>query len=270
MPPLLAQPRHAKPCHRRAARAALVPVVLVGAVGGSLSGLAISASAGPGPVSLTAAPTSSADADVAAVLSQRAVRAEQRVSRERAAAAAQAARVAAEQAAQAAAAEAARVAAEQAAAAEQARLAAERAAVEAAAQAAAEQARAASQYARPGVGRLTSGFGSRWGRLHRGVDLAAGTGSPVRAAAAGTVVAAGPEDGYGRAVRIRHADGSETLYAHNSVLLVSRGAQVSAGQQIAQEGNTGNSTGPHLHFEVRIHGQSVDPLDWLQDRGVAV
>lgn len=106
--------------------------------------------------------------------------------------------------------EADRLAAEQAAAAEAARVAADQvAAAEAAAdKAVAEQQTSAS---RPGLGRLTSGFGQRWGRLRAGIDLAAGTGSPVRAAAAGRVVSAGTENGYGNAVRIKHADGTGTL-----------------------------------------------------------
>jgi murein DD-endopeptidase MepM/ murein hydrolase activator NlpD len=125
-------------------------------------------------------------------------------------------------------------------------------------------------YARPGTGRLTSGYGRRWGRLHAGIDLAAGSGAVIRAAAAGTVRSAGTEGGYGRAIRIVHSDGTETLYAHNSSLLVSSGEKVKAGQQIAREGSSGNVTGAHLHFEVRINGVPVDPAAWLRKRGVSV
>ena len=125
-------------------------------------------------------------------------------------------------------------------------------------------------YARPGIGALTSSYGRRWGRLHAGIDIAAGPGAPIRAAAAGTVRSAGNEGGYGRAVRIVHPDGTETLYAHNSSLLVSAGEKVKAGQQIAREGSSGNVTGPHLHFEVRINGGPVDPAAWLRKRGVSV
>lgn len=125
-------------------------------------------------------------------------------------------------------------------------------------------------YARPGTGRLTSGYGRRWGRLHAGIDLAAGSGALIRAAAAGTVSSAGSEGGYGQAIRIVHSDGTETLYAHNSSLLVGRGEKVKAGQQIAREGSSGNVTGPHLHFEVRINGVPVDPAAWLRKRGVSV
>lgn len=125
-------------------------------------------------------------------------------------------------------------------------------------------------YVRPGEGRRTSGYGRRWGRLHAGVDLAAGTGSPVRAAAAGVVKSAGREGGYGNCVRIIHADGTETVYAHMSRILVSDGERVSAGELVGREGNTGQSTGPHLHFEVRINGTPVNPATWLRKRGVTV
>jgi murein DD-endopeptidase MepM/ murein hydrolase activator NlpD len=175
---------------------------------------------------------------------------------QKAAEAAEAARLAAEAARLAAEAEAVRLA-------EEARVAAEAAD---AAEAAAEAAR--PKYARPGVGRLTSSFGNRWGRLHAGIDLAAGTGSPIRAAAAGTVVSARNEGGYGKCVRIQHADGTVTVYAHLSAFLVSAGEKVGPGEQIAREGNTGHSTGPHLHFEVRVGGAPVNPAKWLSARGV--
>ena len=125
-------------------------------------------------------------------------------------------------------------------------------------------------YARPGQGRRTSSYGQRWGRLHAGVDLAAGTGSPVVAAAAGRVKSAGTESGYGRCVRIILDDGTETVYAHMSRLLVSDGQRVRAGELIGREGNTGRSTGPHLHFEVRINGTPVNAEAWLRKRGVAI
>ncbi len=125
-------------------------------------------------------------------------------------------------------------------------------------------------YVRPGTGRLTSPFGRRWGRLHAGIDIAAGVGAPVYATAAGTVKSAGPEGGYGRAVRIVHGDGTVTVYGHMSRLLVSTGQRVAAGEQIGKEGNTGQSTGPHLHFEVRVDGTPVNPLTWLRKRGVDI
>lgn len=123
-------------------------------------------------------------------------------------------------------------------------------------------------FVRPGAGRVTSGYGRRWGRLHAGVDLAAGMGSPIRAVAAGTVQSAGTESGYGQAVRVVLADGTVTIYGHNSALLVQAGQRVQAGQQIAREGNSGRSTGPHLHFEVRVGDSPVNPVPWLSARGI--
>lgn len=111
--------------------------------------------------------------------------------------------------------------------------------------------------------RLTSGFGYRWGRQHEGIDLGMYEGAPIYAARAGTVAYAGCCGSYGNLVRIDHGDGMETYYAHCSRLLVSEGQQVEAGDIIAEVGSTGNSTGPHLHFEVRINGTSQDPLEWL-------
>jgi murein DD-endopeptidase MepM/ murein hydrolase activator NlpD len=124
------------------------------------------------------------------------------------------------------------------------------------------------QFVRPGTGRLTSGYGSRWGRLHAGIDLAAGIGAPISAVAAGTVVAAGSEGGYGRAVRLQHDDGSLSLYAHMSELLVSAGQRVTPGTYLGLEGSSGHSTGPHLHFEIRVGGVPVDPEPWLRARGI--
>ena len=125
-------------------------------------------------------------------------------------------------------------------------------------------------FARPGAGRLTSGYGRRWGRLHAGIDLASGIGSPIRAAAGGRVQSSGWEGGYGRAVRITHSDGTVTVYGHMSALLVDSGERVAAGQLIGREGNTGQSTGPHLHFEVRVGGTPVNPLTWLRKRGISL
>lgn len=116
---------------------------------------------------------------------------------------------------------------------------------------------------------ITSGFGTRThpltgtSRVHTGVDLGAAAGTPIRAAAAGTVVVAGPMGGYGNAVDIRHADGTTTRYAHQSRLLVRAGQQVAAGQVIGLVGSTGASTGPHLHFEVRTSAGAIDPVAWL-------
>jgi murein DD-endopeptidase MepM/ murein hydrolase activator NlpD len=119
------------------------------------------------------------------------------------------------------------------------------------------------QLAWPVSGPVTSGFGSRWGRMHEGIDIAGGTGTPVHAAAAGTVIYAGWMEGYGNLVAIDHGNGLSTAYGHNSALACSVGQSVSAGQVIAYSGSTGHSTGPHVHFEVRVNGSPVDPLGYL-------
>ena len=111
---------------------------------------------------------------------------------------------------------------------------------------------------------LTSEFGPRWGRQHSGLDLALPTGSPIYAAKGGAVSWSGYKDSYGNLVIIDHGDGMETYYAHCSRLDVEAGQQVQAGQQIAAVGSTGNSTGPHLHFEVRVGGVAQDPAPWLE------
>ena len=125
-------------------------------------------------------------------------------------------------------------------------------------------------FARPGVGRLTSSYGRRWGRLHAGIDLASGVGSPVMAVTNATVLSAGWEGGYGRCIRLIASDGTVFVYGHLSSISVSDGERVSAGEVIGREGNTGHSTGPHLHFEVRINGTPVNPVSWLRKRGVAL
>ena len=115
----------------------------------------------------------------------------------------------------------------------------------------------------PVSGPVTSGFGVRWGRMHEGIDIAVGEGTPVRAAAAGTVIYAGWMSGYGNLVAVDHRNGLSTAYAHNSSLAVSVGQSVAAGEIVSYSGNTGNSTGPHVHFEVRVDGSAVDPLGYL-------
>ncbi|MGF1674785.1 MAG: peptidoglycan DD-metalloendopeptidase family protein, partial [Rivularia sp. (in: cyanobacteria)] len=123
-------------------------------------------------------------------------------------------------------------------------------------------------YIWPAKGVFTSGYGPRWGRMHRGIDIAAPTGTPINAAAAGVVASAGwNRGGYGNLVDIRHADGTLTRYAHNSKILVSKGQQVEQGQRIALMGSTGFSTGPHLHFEIRKGGtEAVNPVAFLPPR----
>jgi murein DD-endopeptidase MepM/ murein hydrolase activator NlpD len=115
----------------------------------------------------------------------------------------------------------------------------------------------------PVSGPVTSGFGYRWGRLHAGVDIAVPVGTPVHAAASGRVAIAGWVGGYGNYVCIQHSGSLSTCYGHNSSIGVSVGQSVSQGQVIAASGNTGNSTGPHVHFETRINGNPVDPMGYL-------
>ena len=103
----------------------------------------------------------------------------------------------------------------------------------------------------------------RSGRMHEGIDIMCPTGTPVRAAAAGTVIYAGWLGGYGNLVVVDHGGGLSTAYAHNSSFASSVGQSVAAGQVIAYSGNTGNSSGPHVHFEVRVNGSAVDPLGYL-------
>jgi murein DD-endopeptidase MepM/ murein hydrolase activator NlpD len=115
----------------------------------------------------------------------------------------------------------------------------------------------------PVSGPVTSPFGYRWGRLHAGIDIGVAYGTPIHAAASGTVVLAGWTGGYGNYTCLDHGGGLATCYAHQSSYAVSSGAQVSQGQVIGYVGSTGHSFGAHLHFEVRINGTPVDPLGYL-------
>lgn len=121
------------------------------------------------------------------------------------------------------------------------------------------------QYIKPAQGILTSGYGWRWGRMHKGIDIAAANGTPIVASADGEVIFAGwNSGGYGFLVEVRHSDGSITRYAHNSKILVSVGQAVRQGEAIALMGSTGYSTGPHLHFEIILPGKGqVNPLAFL-------
>jgi len=114
----------------------------------------------------------------------------------------------------------------------------------------------------PVNGPVVSGFGPRWGSFHEGIDIAVPTGTPIRAAASGSVSIAGVTGGYGNYTCISHGGSLSTCYAHQSQILVS-GGQVAQGQIIGLVGCTGHCFGPHLHFEVRINGQAVDPLGYL-------
>lgn len=111
--------------------------------------------------------------------------------------------------------------------------------------------------------RITSYYGPRWGRVHEGLDFAAPMGSPIRAVSSGRVVYSGWATGYGYVVIIEHQKGLRTLYAHNSKLLVSVGESVGRGEVISRSGNTGNSTGPHLHLEVQVNGRPENPLNYI-------
>ncbi len=126
-------------------------------------------------------------------------------------------------------------------------------------------------YVMPTKGIFTSNFGYRWGVLHAGIDLANAIGTPILAVSDGVVIEAGPAAGYGMLVKLRHADGTVTLYGHVNTTLVSVGERVMAGDQIATMGNRGNSTGPRLHFEVLQGGtERIDPVPWLAKRGLFV
>nr|WP_255564204.1 M23 family metallopeptidase [Mameliella sp. CS4] len=112
--------------------------------------------------------------------------------------------------------------------------------------------------------RFTSGFGYRWGRLHAGTDFAAPHGTPIYATADGVVIHAGWQSGYGRLVKIQHEFGIETRYAHQSKIRVKVGQRVSRGDRIGDMGNTGRSTGTHLHYEVRVGGKPVNPMIYIK------
>ncbi|MCI2420061.1 M23 family metallopeptidase [Saccharopolyspora sp. K220] len=118
----------------------------------------------------------------------------------------------------------------------------------------------------PVAGQCTSGFGPRGSEFHRGQDIAAPIGTPIVAASSGTVIDSGPATGYGLWVRIRHADGVITTYGHNDHNHVHIGQTVQTGQVIAEVGNRGESTGPHLHFQIEISGQPTDPTAFYRQR----
>lgn len=120
-------------------------------------------------------------------------------------------------------------------------------------------------------GTFTSGFGARWGAQHLGVDLANSIGTPILAVEDGEVIDAGPASGFGMWVRLKHADGTITVYGHIDSATVSVGQHVMAGDEIAKMGNRGFSTGPHCHFEVWQNGtDKIDPLPWLASRGISL
>ncbi|MDA7826896.1 DUF5930 domain-containing protein [Rhodobacteraceae bacterium] len=112
--------------------------------------------------------------------------------------------------------------------------------------------------------RYTSGYGRRWGRMHYGTDFAAPHGTPIYASADGVVVHAGWSSGYGRLIKIKHEFGYETRFGHLSKIRVNVGQKVSRGERIGDMGNTGRSTGTHLHYEIRINGNAINPMKYLE------
>ncbi len=111
--------------------------------------------------------------------------------------------------------------------------------------------------------RYTSGFGSRWGRMHEGVDMAGPVGTPIHATADGVVVFAGWQNGYGRLIKVQHEFGIETRYGHLNAIGVEVGQRISRGDHIGDMGNSGRSTGPHLHYEIRVDGEAINPMIYI-------
>lgn len=124
--------------------------------------------------------------------------------------------------------------------------------------------------AKPAEGTLTSTYGARWGTIHYGIDIANSIGTPIHSTLPGEVIDSGPASGFGLWVRVQHEGGIVSVYGHIDQSMVSVGQQVSAGQQIATMGNRGQSTGPHLHFEIHENGNKIDPLPWLRSQGVDI
>jgi murein DD-endopeptidase MepM/ murein hydrolase activator NlpD len=120
-----------------------------------------------------------------------------------------------------------------------------------------------SGYIWPICAPVTSEYGMRWGRLHAGMDFGASSGSPIGASKAGRVIYAAYQSGYGNLTLIEHADGVVTAYAHQTSMYVGVGQSVGQGERIGTVGSTGNSTGPHLHFETRVNGSAVNPRQFL-------
>jgi murein DD-endopeptidase MepM/ murein hydrolase activator NlpD len=141
-------------------------------------------------------------------------------------------------------------------------------------QAEAEARKAAERWVLPMSSyRYTSGFGSRWGRLHAGIDLAAPVGTPIYSVSSGKVMKAGYTGACGNNVWVEHWDGTVTRYCHLDYISVGVGQRVAPGEKLGGNGNTGRSYGPHLHFEVRpggMNGDPVDPMPWLRSKGLGL
>ncbi|NMM62094.1 M23 family metallopeptidase [Clostridium sp. P21] len=116
----------------------------------------------------------------------------------------------------------------------------------------------------PSQGTITSPFGSRWGTVHQGIDIGASMGAPIYAAMDGKVYCTEWENGYGNVIKIDHGQGIQTVYAHCSNICSTAGEYVNRGEKIGEVGSTGRSTGPHVHFEVRINGKPENPLKYLK------
>ena len=137
--------------------------------------------------------------------------------------------------------------------------------------AAADRAARAPQLSLPALGTFTSGFGSRWGTMHNGIDIANVTNTPIMSVMDGVVINSGPAQGYGQWIRVLHDDGAVSVYGHLETLGVAVGERVTAGQVIGGMGNRGFSTGTHLHFEIHPDGTTpVDPVAWFLQRGIDV
>jgi murein DD-endopeptidase MepM/ murein hydrolase activator NlpD len=127
------------------------------------------------------------------------------------------------------------------------------------------------EFVKPCDGRFTSGFGARWGTTHYGIDLANRIGTPIYAVTDGIVIDSGPASGFGLWVRILHPSGFTSVYGHINRALVKEGQRVKAGEKIAEMGNRGQSTGPHLHLEILdALGRKINPVSWLATRGIRV
>jgi murein DD-endopeptidase MepM/ murein hydrolase activator NlpD len=124
-------------------------------------------------------------------------------------------------------------------------------------------------FVRPTSGRLTSVFGARWGTAHQGIDIANRIGTPIYAFTDGVVAEAGPASGFGLWVVLRHPDGTRSVYGHVNRMFVQKGQSVKAGDEIAEIGNRGHSTGPHLHLEIwAANGAKINPIPWLKKHGI--
>lgn len=137
-----------------------------------------------------------------------------------------------------------------------------------------ERRKAAQRWVFPiASGHFTSGYGSRWGRLHAGIDIAAPIGTPIYSVTSGTVVRISSAGGCGRQVYVQHWEGTVTRYCHLHYFSVNVGDQVSPGQKLGGSGNSGRSTGPHLHFEVLpggIDSAPINPYGWMHSRGIGI